>query len=1465
MASLSQIQGLSGGMQSDASKFQQIPNSYLEALNFRITTNAGGSNEALVNIEGNEQLLTINNTFPIYKIIPNTTTGTGTTITINGNTSTNSLTVISSIEGLDIYNTLSTITGFGITFFTAYYQNYAIVWSETIDPIPTFSNTDLTLETQQGLSNNWYVAPQTNIIPIGSTYIRDDIYIFATSNPSNPNPGTTIGMIYKLVYNAATESATLKLIYNNYLNFNVNFPIPPTATQGRYENDVVQRIYWTDDYNKLRSCNTADPNLMALPSSIFDIFPQISSFIPTLKQLETNGQLGTGVYQYAYRLKKSNGQLTLWSELSLPICVYNTVDENSYSNGGPPSAATPNWGDYVGLNSGNNSTKSVTCTIAKVDDTFDFIDICYCYRSSYNDPGSFEIFQSSIPISAGNPITFTHYGNETNSLPLTLLEFLQTSSGFQYCKTIETKDNRLFVGNVRSVTEDLSYDSRAYQYPYNQTNTYLTNNNISNQYSQANLNTIGFLVDTHDAINTDYTFIDPNITGASAVRNETNITGTPSNFQKYYPGTTVPGGQGPNISFKIGTYAIKVDEVPTANFNTSPQEIPWRHTNQAYLYNPTPYNNINLGIEDENYPMGTTSNPINDSLKTVYKSFLLRGYQPNEIYRFGIQFYDKQGSPYFTKWICDIKMPDYTDDSPIRGKGNNDTSLTFVGDNTAFTPIGIVSGQPAYMQIPYINFTVNVSSIENQISGFEIVRCERPIQDRFISGVGNLYQCQYDYGNPPSNIYVPGTLMSDYSGLGFGAQNVDMYVDVETAGGAGQGGYSARNVNYTFDCGDWNMVEGIPPIDTTNDRLTPQALLFRVNTNSQGYAPGTPTGPDDGYWWAKFYNYIHNRNSLNVKELLSISRGIFIGDNGSIATLTGGWTFFNSCPPDNSDGHIHSVSNHTVFFDLPSPYSYIKFDLGGDNYKIWAEYRKYGNLAQQYGGRTYNNRTNSVYISCGAYVPVDDISIATTGSITFGCFGGDVFYTVYDKTKGIKVTDKHGKGIESYVHYWPNIGYYNSDNRNGLSFDYREGTSIGNLWAHDDSGVNTVYSLENNIKKFFPKPLLFNQTEVWDNRVYYSGIKINGETQDSWEAFQPDNYWDVEGSYGPINSLIALQDKVYFIQEKGFGLLYIDPMALIPTANGVPLIVGQGAVIQKHDYISTDTGTKHQWSVSRSPSSLMFVDSLNKKVLNYNGNGLVSLSDIKLERNVFNNNIKSAIVTTDNPILKLGISTTYDYFNDEYLITLLNSGGDDDSLHDLTISYNEKVGAFNSFYSFTPTLYFNNRKQLWSPDPSNVNNLYIHNIGNYSEFYDTVYPSTVKLLVNPNTKYSKIYNNFIWNTESIQDNNLADYTTQVNNAIDTFDQIRIYNDYQNTDFVTIDPISIKNVKRIERQWNLQVPRNKVLYTTNATTNIFTDIGTKLFGERIRDKYAKVDLVYNNVLNNRFVFNSFETKYLISDR
>ena len=209
-------------------------------------------------------------------------------------------------------------------------------------------------------------------------------------------------------------------------------------------------------------------------------------------------------------------------------------------------------------------------------------------------------------------------------------------------------------------------------------------------------------------------------------------------------------------------------------------------------------------------------------------------------------------------------------------------------------------------------------------------------------------------------------------------------------------------------------------------------------------------------------------------------------------------------------------------------------------------------------------------------------------------------------------------------------------------------------------------------------------------------------------------------------------------------------------------------------------------------------------------------------------------------------------------------------------------------YSFKPNIYINNHKYLFS----NINSagdtlrksIYLHNYGAYGSFYGTVYPSRIKVLCNDNPLYTKVFDNLTWLSESIKDNiewsddlNLypgsitsPSYVDDVNNQSDTFNSIRCYNDWQNTDFTTLTLAPPNNnLTRKERNFNLQIPRNKFNYDTTlpSTVSLFdpSKLNKLTYGERIRDKFMIVDLSYANSVNNRFIIHNLKTKYRISDR
>lgn len=160
--------------------------------------------------------------------------------------------------------------------------------------------------------------------------------------------------------------------------------------------------------------------------------------------------------------------------------------------------------------------------------------------------------------------------------------------------------------------------------------------------------------------------------------------------------------------------------------------------------------------------------------------------------------------------------------------------------------------------------------------------------------------------------------------------------------------------------------------------------------------------------------------------------------------------------------------------------------------------------------------------------------------------------------------------------------------------------------------------------------------------------------------------------------------------------------------------------------------------------------------------------------------------------------------------------------------------------------------------------LYTHNssIEPRCEFYGDVFASTIKLLYNDDYLITKAFDNIFYNS------NAFDEDTDVDQYNITFDRLRCYDDYQNTDWVDLTyPV---NIMRRERGWTIAVPRNKVLTTHTSSPDIFDssnlDSGaTKTYQERIRDKYMVLDLSFDNSSGTRFVVPFMGLKYRLSYR
>ena len=109
--------------------------------------------------------------------------------------------------------------------------------------------------------------------------------------------------------------------------------------------------------------------------------------------------------------------------------------------------------------------------------------------------------------------------------------------------------------------------------------------------------------------------------------------------------------------------------------------------------------------------------------------------------------------------------------------------------------------------------------------------------------------------------------------------------------------------------------------------------------------------------------------------------------------------------------------------------------------------------------------------------------------------------------------------------------------------------------------------------------------------------------------------------------------------------------------------------------------------------------------------------------------------------------------------------------------------------------------------------LWLHNVGNYGEWYGTIHPVTVSFVANPHPMYTKVFDNFEWSTQ------VNDFVGT--NVDETFDMIGVVDDTQ----VSV-PINLTDLRLTERIWRVPVGRSSG------------------GNDRIRDKYMKIKTSYS---------------------
>ena len=577
-----------------------------------------------------------------------------------------------------------------------------------------------------------------------------------------------------------------------------------------------------------------------------------------------------------------------------------------------------------------------------------------------------------------------------------------------------------------------------------------------------------------------------------------------------------------------------------------------------------------------------------------------------------------------------------------------------------------------------------------------------------------------------------------------------------------------------------------------NGDLYPQTTGAETNTYD---VYGTPEVTDEGAPFKNYNNDPRLRYSNNLKTMIQDRFNEQANDDADVQLL-GVNSNGSKCitfalgNPDKS----YPLENRPAIEDL---YESAGIDAAADGDGVLLtefskpEYIKY--VGGIYGGMSYEDKRNSEYIEIGTYTEINESIVVTSP--------GDTFVNTFTFTKIAKddflETQQTYNRMTEIVEFRveTKIDLKNRNDLSNISWNSRQEPKHSEY-----TNYNEVYSQQPILTKTSDVGFKFKKVQEFDTRIISSKVKTPGEFIDSWTDILENETLDLDGQYGPINAVMTLKDEIFCLQDTAVARLAVNPRVQVAAGDGVGLELGTGGILHDYQYLTTTIGCINKFGAIGTENTFYFVDIINKGIMAFDGQSISRFSDLKGFHHTFINDMKYDKLKLDNPVLGNGISLGYNPSSADVYFTFKQDVGfvtAKDSVGSWTIAFNEKIGEFTSYYSYTPAWYINKGSTLMSAGLSN-NSVWKHGSGVPNNFYGTSHPSTLTLHLAP------AGNEIILNTASYK----AEVTSE--NGIDQPSKgltgVQVYNDYQDSG---INTLSLrKNVFKKFRNWKINLPRER---------------------------------------------------------
>lgn len=339
--------------------------------------------------------------------------------------------------------------------------------NKNVRVMPTDESTLLSLINEKGNKKSSIAGVGDYIkgIPIGQALVNDELVIFTAGNDKDSLYTNIEGeeleidniaaneltididclfedRIYKLWFN--NDVLTGKRLFRGDLGFNYKYPIEALSF---YENEEIQKVYWTDGINQPRVINiaAASNTINKWNNTSFNFVRKITlqETVNISRNIVANGSFASGVIQYIFTYFDKYGQES-------NIFYASPLYYISYNNRG----ASPE--DKV--------SNSFNIEINNVDNSFDYVRVYSIHRTSINaapDVRKVVDLAPSLDLETNTyKVTYTDTGLLGDSVDPT--ELLYIGGEEVVFGTMAQKDNTLFLGDIETKRKTLDSTVRNY-------------------------------------------------------------------------------------------------------------------------------------------------------------------------------------------------------------------------------------------------------------------------------------------------------------------------------------------------------------------------------------------------------------------------------------------------------------------------------------------------------------------------------------------------------------------------------------------------------------------------------------------------------------------------------------------------------------------------------------------------------------------------------------------------------------------------------------------------------------------------------------------------------------------------------------------------------------------------------------------------------------------------------------------